>query len=182
MSITVTPTTPEFFAEISGIDLAQPLQPADRDAIEDAINRYAVVVFRGQKLSDAQQIDFAAQFRPDPFLCPAARGTPASSIAWSAPSSPTSPTSTATARCSTSTPSAGSTGWPIACGTPTPRSAPFPARCRCSMPMSFPDEGGDTEFADMRAAYDALPDSNQEAARRPDRRFIRSGIRAGSST
>jgi len=54
MSITVTPATPGFFAEISDIDLAQPLQPADRDAIEDAINRYAVVVFRGQKLSDAE--------------------------------------------------------------------------------------------------------------------------------
>ena len=32
-----------------------------------------------------------------------------------------------------------------------------------------PDEGGDTEFADLRAAYDALPDSDQEAARRPGR-------------
>ena len=33
MSITVRPVTPDFVAEISGIDLAQPLQPADRDAI-----------------------------------------------------------------------------------------------------------------------------------------------------
>ena len=24
-----------------------------------------------------------------------------------------------------------------------------------------PDEGGDTEFADLRAAYDALPDNDQ---------------------
>ena len=68
MSIHVTPsggpTRPDFVAEISGIDLAQPLRSADRDAIESAINRYAVVVFRGQKLSDAQQIDFSAQFGP----------------------------------------------------------------------------------------------------------------------
>ena len=64
MSITVTPTTPEFFAEISNIDSARPLLPADRAAIEDAINRYAVVVFRGQKLSDAQQIEFSAHFGP----------------------------------------------------------------------------------------------------------------------
>ena len=41
MSITVTPTTPHFVAEISGLDLAQPLKPADRDAIEAAIDRYA---------------------------------------------------------------------------------------------------------------------------------------------
>ena len=42
MSITVTPTnstpTGDFSAEISGIDLSQPLTPADRDAIEAAIN------------------------------------------------------------------------------------------------------------------------------------------------
>jgi alpha-ketoglutarate-dependent 2,4-dichlorophenoxyacetate dioxygenase len=64
VSITVAPIHPDFFAEISGIDLAQPLRPADRDAIEDAINRYAVVVFHGQKLSDGQQIDFASHFGP----------------------------------------------------------------------------------------------------------------------
>ena len=33
MSITVKPVTPDFVAEISGLDLAQPLKPADRDAI-----------------------------------------------------------------------------------------------------------------------------------------------------
>jgi len=64
VSITVTPITPSFVAEISDIDLAQPLRPNDREAIEAAINRYAVVVFRGQTLTDAQQIDFAAEFGP----------------------------------------------------------------------------------------------------------------------
>ena len=64
MSITVTPSRLDFMAEISGIDLARPLKAADRDAIEDAINRYAVMVFRGQKLTDNQQIDFSAHFGP----------------------------------------------------------------------------------------------------------------------
>src|SRR5271167_2209650 len=64
MSITVTPKTPEFVTEISGVDLARPLAPADRDAIEAAINRYAIVVFHGQTLSDDQQIDFARHFGP----------------------------------------------------------------------------------------------------------------------
>src|SRR4029453_14423507 len=54
MSITVKPVTPDFVAEISGLDLAQPLKPADRDAIEAAINRYAIVVFCDQKLTDKQ--------------------------------------------------------------------------------------------------------------------------------
>ena len=32
MSITVKPVTPDFVAEIFGLDLAQPLRSADRDA------------------------------------------------------------------------------------------------------------------------------------------------------
>ncbi len=64
MSITVTPVTADFVCEISGIDIAKPLKPANRDAIEAAINRYAVVVFHDQKLSDEQQIEFSANFGP----------------------------------------------------------------------------------------------------------------------
>ncbi|MBI3198073.1 MAG: TauD/TfdA family dioxygenase [Rhodospirillales bacterium] len=64
MSITVKPIQPQFFAEISGIDLVQPLKTVDRDAIAAAIDRYAVVVFHDQKLSDDQQIEFAGHFGP----------------------------------------------------------------------------------------------------------------------
>src|SRR5258708_19155266 len=64
MSIIVTPTHPDFVTEISGVDLSRPLTPADRDAIEDAINRYAIVVFHDQTLTDEQQIDFARHFGP----------------------------------------------------------------------------------------------------------------------
>src|SRR5258708_28651952 len=64
MSITVKPVTPDFGAEIGGLDLAQPLKPADRDAVEAAINRYSIVVFHDQKLSDEQQIAFARNFGP----------------------------------------------------------------------------------------------------------------------
>src|SRR3984893_4480149 len=73
MSITVTPTKSDFFADISGIDIAQPLKPADRDAIEEAINRYAVVVFHDQKLTDGQQIEFAGHFGPIHSSAPRAR-------------------------------------------------------------------------------------------------------------
>jgi len=64
MSITIKPAQPQFFAEISGIDLAQPLKIADRDAIAAAIDLYAVVVFHDQKLSDDQHIEFAGHFGP----------------------------------------------------------------------------------------------------------------------
>ena len=64
MSITVTPVHPEFVAEIGGVDVARPLSPPDRQAIEDAINRFAVVVFRGQTLDDEKQVAFARNFGP----------------------------------------------------------------------------------------------------------------------
>ncbi len=56
--------TPDFAAEISGIDLAQPIDTTTVRAIWDAIDRYSVLVFHDQRLSDAQLRDFAAAFGP----------------------------------------------------------------------------------------------------------------------
>ena len=46
---------PAFAAEIGGVDLACPLDPATVDGIWSAIDRYAVVIFRNQRLTDAQR-------------------------------------------------------------------------------------------------------------------------------
>ena len=56
------PITQDFAAEIAGIDLSRPLDAAEVQAIWDAIDRYAVLVFRDQRLTDAQLRDFAAAF------------------------------------------------------------------------------------------------------------------------
>ncbi len=48
--------------EISGVDCAQPLSPDDVAAIEAGMDRYAVLVFREQNLTDAQQIAFTRHF------------------------------------------------------------------------------------------------------------------------
>jgi alpha-ketoglutarate-dependent 2,4-dichlorophenoxyacetate dioxygenase len=55
---------PLFGAEAEGIDLARPLGAEEVDAIWRAIDRYAVVIFRDQRLSDTQLRDFAARFGP----------------------------------------------------------------------------------------------------------------------
>ena len=65
MTITAQPlTSSSFAAEIIGADLSQPIDAATLDAIWSAIDRYAVVVFRDQRLTDAQLRDFAAGFGP----------------------------------------------------------------------------------------------------------------------
>jgi alpha-ketoglutarate-dependent 2,4-dichlorophenoxyacetate dioxygenase len=49
---------PCFAAEAEGLDLARPLSAADVDAIHDAMNEHAVLVFHDQKLDDEQQLGF----------------------------------------------------------------------------------------------------------------------------
>jgi alpha-ketoglutarate-dependent 2,4-dichlorophenoxyacetate dioxygenase len=54
------PVNPEFVAEVEDIDLAVPLDKASAAAIHAGMDRYAVLVFRDQPLTDAQQIAFTA--------------------------------------------------------------------------------------------------------------------------
>ena len=64
MAITVVPVTPSFAAEIGDVDLSRQLDPADLAAIRDAFATYAVVVFPDQQLSQDQHLDFAKHFGP----------------------------------------------------------------------------------------------------------------------
>jgi taurine dioxygenase len=49
-------------AEISGIDLREPLDPGTVKEIEDAFHEHIVVVFRGQDITEDEQIAFANAF------------------------------------------------------------------------------------------------------------------------
>ena len=64
MSLELRQLHPLFAAEADGVDLSAPLAAATVDAIWQAIDRYAVVVFRGQRLDDTRLRDFAALFGP----------------------------------------------------------------------------------------------------------------------
>ncbi|WP_434654144.1 taurine dioxygenase [Pseudomonas sp. R3-56] len=59
---TVTPLSVALGAQISGIDISQPLAPKDRDTIEQALLEYQVLFFRDQPIEPAQQARFAAYF------------------------------------------------------------------------------------------------------------------------
>lgn len=60
--IAITPLSPACGAEISGVDLTRPLSARQVAAIKDAWNRHLVLVFRGQELSQEDQLRFAAYF------------------------------------------------------------------------------------------------------------------------
>src|SRR5260221_14679758 len=53
---------PALGAEVSGIDLAQPLDDARWRDLEQAWHEHSVLVFRSQTLGDLQQVAFAAHF------------------------------------------------------------------------------------------------------------------------
>ena len=64
MAITVCPVTPNFAAEIGDVDLSAPLSPSDLAAIKDAFAAFAVLIFPDQHLSQDQHLDFARYFGP----------------------------------------------------------------------------------------------------------------------
>jgi len=64
MTIAIAPITENFAAEIGDVDLSVSLNAADRAAIEAAFNRYSVLVFPDQHLSEEQHLDFARKFGP----------------------------------------------------------------------------------------------------------------------
>ena len=58
----IRPLSEHVGAEISGVNLATDLADDTFEMIDDAYNRYSVLVFRDQKLTPEQQIAFARRF------------------------------------------------------------------------------------------------------------------------
>lgn len=64
MAIDVRQIHDGFVGEVSGLDLTQPLSPGEVEVIEQAIAKYAVLVFHDQPLTDEQQVAFSTNFGP----------------------------------------------------------------------------------------------------------------------
>jgi alpha-ketoglutarate-dependent 2,4-dichlorophenoxyacetate dioxygenase len=64
VSIRMISACPDFVGEVSGIDLSQPARQQDIEALEAGMDRFGVLVFHRQKLNDSQQISFASNFGP----------------------------------------------------------------------------------------------------------------------
>ena len=156
MNISIYPITENFAAEV-GVDLAQ-LSADDVASIKDAFWRYAVLIFPEQNLTEEQHLAFASHigpiepsigaYRPDaklrlrPDLVDISNLTHRGVI-WSEHSKVRAL-------------NLANRLWH------TDSSFKYlPARASLLYARSIAPIGGHTEFADMRAAYDALPDDMQ---------------------
>jgi alpha-ketoglutarate-dependent 2,4-dichlorophenoxyacetate dioxygenase len=64
MAIAIFPITPDFAAEIGEIDLSRPMAAPDLAALREAFARYAVLIFPAQTLSPDDHVRFAEHFGP----------------------------------------------------------------------------------------------------------------------
>ena len=62
MKSSFCPLQERFAAEVTGVDLRTVHDPSELDLIRAAMDRFAVLVFRGQPLSDVEQLAFAERF------------------------------------------------------------------------------------------------------------------------
>jgi alpha-ketoglutarate-dependent 2,4-dichlorophenoxyacetate dioxygenase len=157
MTISVEPAHPVFVGRVTGVDLRRPVDDATFAAIEAAIHRHGVLIFPDQRLDDAQQIAFTSRFGP-------LEGAAKSVLKGTKPrleqreiidvsnldENDTILPATDRRRLY----SLGNQLWHT--------DASFrrvPARYSLLSARAIPPAGGETEFADMRAAYDALPEA-----------------------
>src|SRR6266478_4214707 len=62
MALSIRPLHPVFAAEVAGVDCIRPLDRNEVAAIEAGMDEYAVLVFRDQHITDAEQIAFTRHF------------------------------------------------------------------------------------------------------------------------
>ena len=64
MSIQIRPITPLIGAEVDGVDLREPLSAVDAEQIHAGMDRYAVLVFHNQPLTNEQHMAFTLALGP----------------------------------------------------------------------------------------------------------------------
>ena len=155
MSLHVRPLHPLFVAEASGIDLRQPLSPERVSEIERAMDEHAVLVFRGQPLSQSEQVRFAESFGPlDMGLRKLRRGAHRFDYETLLDISNVEVDGAIARR------ESGKIIGNLANQLWHSDSSFQEPKAQYSMlsAVVVPSKGGETEFADLRAAYDALSD------------------------
>ena len=155
MPLAIRPLHPRFVAEVTGVDMRVPPDTATRLAITEAADTYAVLVFPGQFITDEQHVAFSLPFgrlettikayrpgfkgRLDPRVADISNLDENSALL--------SPTDRRRMN------SLGNRLWHT-----DYTFKETPGLYSLLSARVVPNDGGETQFADMRAAYDALPE------------------------
>ena len=153
-ALTLSPLHSLFVAEVRGIDLRQPTDATLAAEVEKAMDEFAVLVFRNQDIDEFQQMDFTRALGPiDMGLLKVVqkrnRFKQAGMIDISNVDLESQILDREDPRLLTML---ANQIWHSDSSFKQP-SAKYSILLACILP----DQGGETEFADMRAAYDALP-------------------------
>jgi alpha-ketoglutarate-dependent 2,4-dichlorophenoxyacetate dioxygenase len=163
MSLTIEPIDPvnrSFFAGVvSGCDAARPLSPESAAAIHAGMDRFGVLVFHDQRIDDEQQVAFSRSLGPleqatgDIVSAPEERRL---SMDLNDVSNLDKHNRVLAREDRRRLFELGNLLWHS-----DSSFKPVPAKYSILSARRIPATGGNTEFADMRAAYDALDDASK---------------------
>jgi alpha-ketoglutarate-dependent 2,4-dichlorophenoxyacetate dioxygenase len=155
MAIKVRQLHPVFVGEVTGVDLSRPVEPSVMAEIEAAIFQHAVLVFPGQTITDEQQLEFSRWFGPletsvrklrldhkerlDSHIADISNLTETNQLMSREDRRRMGQLANQLWHTDSSF-------------------KKVPARYSLLSARVVPPEGGETEFVDLRAAYDSLPD------------------------
>ncbi len=158
MAVTIKPLHPVFVGEVDGVDMRQPLTAQDVAAIEAGMDKYAVLIFHDQNITDAQHSAFSLNFG-----------------ALEMPGTVSNITKDADRRLPEDIADISNLDRDNKLFGRNDRHRMFnlgnrlwhsdssfratPSKYSLLSARIIPEHGGDTEFADMRAAHDALDDA-----------------------
>ena len=151
--LNITLLQPSLGARINGLDLTNEIDEKIFTAVRDAFERYSVLVFPDQRITDEQQIRFSERFGPLEATRAGANGAGSKLIVL------------------TNIAAGGSIGAPSDKQVLNNRAnqvwhtdssfKPMPARASLLSAREIPSQGGDTQYASMRAAYAAMPEKDK---------------------
>ncbi len=158
MAVSIHAVTPDFVAEVGDVALNQ-VSPEDLAAIREAFTKYAVLVFPDQEFDDESQLAFARHFGPLETTVFKARKDHTLRLHENMADVGNLDAENRILETNNRQRlyNLGNRLWHTDSSFKR-----LPAYCSMLHARSIPPIGGHTEFADMRAAYDALPEATKQ--------------------
>ncbi len=158
----INPNRPDFVGEVSGIDIAAGVSAETAAKIEAEMDRYAVLIFHDQRIDDEQQFSFSQHFGPMELATGdlTRKAERRLDMRFNDISNLDKDGQLRARDDRARLFSLGNLLWHS-----DSSFKPTPAKFSILSARVVPGEGGDTQFADMRAAWDALDEKTKQECR-----------------